>query len=229
MSTRCKWDVDEAIRLYLSGMSAPKIAAIVGVSFTMVSRKLREAGVARQHTISFDLAEAARLYADGLNAGEVARKLGVSRYAVQHQMRKLDIARANNWNQPAPMSLVTRKCSVCKQVLPSSAFHKTTAESGGFAYQCKECVRSDPNKRRWHAERYGLTPDELDAIVLTACGRCAICSAQFSSGRDAHLDHCHELGVVRGLICSMCNTGLGTFRDRPELLRKAADYLQGGT
>jgi hypothetical protein len=55
-----------------------------------------------------------------------------------------------------------------------------------------------------------------------AGGVCQIC------GDDERLgvDHCHASGRLRGLLCSRCNTGLGMFRDRPELLAEAIEYLK---
>jgi len=42
---------------------------------------------------------------------------------------------------------------------------------------------------------------------------------------DLHVDHDHITGALRGLLCSACNTGLGFFRDHPELLKRAIEYL----
>jgi len=56
-------------------------------------------------------------------------------------------------------------------------------------------------------------------------GTCAICDSPPGSRRLA-IDHDHATGVVRGLLCPRCNTGLAYFRDRPELFRTAADYLE---
>ena len=219
-----KTDVQEAARLYKGGMSAPKIAARMGVTETAVCRHLRKLGIMHQHTISFNVSEALRLYADGLTAVEVARKLGIKSCVVQHHMRKHGVSRRP---QPPPMSLIARDCSLCRKLRPIKEFHKSAAEPGGRAYQCIECTRTQPGNRKWLAGRYGLTTDELDEIIQASCGRCALCDMQFSSGRDAQIDHCHAVGAVRGLLCSQCNVGLGAFRDRPELLRKAAAYLEG--
>lgn len=54
-------------------------------------------------------------------------------------------------------------------------------------------------------------------------GHCAIC------GRSAALviDHCHKTGLVRNLICDSCNRGLGCFKDSPEVLLRAVEYLTG--
>ena len=42
------------------------------------------------------------------------------------------------------------------------------------------------------------------------------------------LDHNHGTGEFRGFLCDSCNTGLGKFRDDPDLLARAIDYLGGG-
>ena len=59
-------------------------------------------------------------------------------------------------------------------------------------------------------------------------GRCAICgSAEVKQGNSKyfHVDHDHETGAVRSLLCAMCNKGLGCFEDNPLLLQQARDYL----
>jgi hypothetical protein len=58
--------------------------------------------------------------------------------------------------------------------------------------------------------------------------KCAICGVLdvVAPGNGAlAVDHCHETGRVRGLLCSICNTSLGGFRDDPELLQRAVNYL----
>ena len=57
--------------------------------------------------------------------------------------------------------------------------------------------------------------------------KCAICNTDKPTGKWKvfAVDHCHETGEVRGLLCNECNRGMGLLRDNAELLRKAADYL----
>lgn len=74
---------------------------------------------------------------------------------------------------------------------------------------------------------YGISRDEFDAMLTAQGGGCAICG---SSMRDVSrnrlcVDHCHDTGRVRGLLCGHCNRGLGFFQDSPELLEKAKRYL----
>lgn len=56
-------------------------------------------------------------------------------------------------------------------------------------------------------------------------GVCAICGETNASGRDLSVDHDHETGEIRQLLCSNCNTGIGLLKDNPELLIKASAYL----
>lgn len=71
---------------------------------------------------------------------------------------------------------------------------------------------------------YNLTPQKFQEMLSSQKERCAICSKSISV-KTADIDHCHDTGSVRGLLCRSCNMGLGLFRDNPELLRKAIDYL----
>ncbi|RUT24076.1 hypothetical protein C0V97_12350 [Asaia sp. W19] len=73
--------------------------------------------------------------------------------------------------------------------------------------------------------RYGLTiPDYHQKLKAQHYG-CAICGQSDFGGLRLSIDHDHQTGAVRGLLCSRCNVGLGHFSDNPEVLIKAADYL----
>jgi len=72
----------------------------------------------------------------------------------------------------------------------------------------------------------GLTPVDYQAMLDAQGGACAICRSK-SNGKFKvfAVDHCHETNVVRGLLCSKCNRGIGLLRDSPEMLIAAAAYL----
>lgn len=79
---------------------------------------------------------------------------------------------------------------------------------------------------------YGLSPAQRAEMAARQGGKCAICGmvenvVERRKETTLCVDHCHDTGKVRGLLCSKCNTALGLFRDSPDLLRKAIDYLGG--
>jgi len=78
--------------------------------------------------------------------------------------------------------------------------------------------------RKWHLKKnYGITPEQYDEMLERQGGGCAICGKP--PGETAlHVDHCHETGRVRGLLCFSCNAGLGQFHHDPELLGRALEY-----
>ncbi len=81
---------------------------------------------------------------------------------------------------------------------------------------------------------YGLGPGDYATMLAAQHGGCAICSRPESEptrrGGSRHkrlaVDHCHDSGRIRGLLCTDCNVGLGCFLDDPELFRKAIAYLE---
>lgn len=75
---------------------------------------------------------------------------------------------------------------------------------------------------------YGLTPEQYAEMLEEQGGVCAICGTDEwpGKGNRPHVDHDHSTGRVRGILCSHCNHGLGKFRDDPERLRAAAEYLE---
>ncbi len=82
--------------------------------------------------------------------------------------------------------------------------------------------------RRSHLKKYGLTLEEHDRLLEEQGGVCAICKGP-SVGRRGQwfdVDHDHSTGEVRGLLCTNCNRALAALKDRPELLREAALYLE---
>lgn len=88
----------------------------------------------------------------------------------------------------------------------------------------KDQIRSYNRKRA-----YGVTQEQYDAMVAEQDGKCAICGREPSGkGKSAvlHIDHCHETGRIRKLLCTNCNCGIGFFRDDPVLVRKALKYLE---
>lgn len=70
-----------------------------------------------------------------------------------------------------------------------------------------------------------VTPAERGRLYAAQGGRCAICGDPPPKGKTLMLDHCHRTGAIRGLLCGHCNSGLGFFKDNPQVLRQAIDYL----
>lgn len=85
--------------------------------------------------------------------------------------------------------------------------------------------RRTPEQRRAMTLRqeYGLTVAAFAQMEVAQGGACAICGE--TPSKRLHVDHCHETGRVRGLLCQACNVGLGFFRDDPGRLTRAVGYL----
>jgi hypothetical protein len=78
--------------------------------------------------------------------------------------------------------------------------------------------------RHYHLrQKYGINDEDTEWFLRLQVGLCAVCSDRPAE----HVDHDHATGMVRGLACLGCNTGMGQLRDDPITLRRAADYVEG--
>lgn len=76
---------------------------------------------------------------------------------------------------------------------------------------------------------YNITQIVYNEMLLAQCECCAICSKHRSEFTKAlSVDHCHDTGKVRGLLCSPCNLAIGNFQENIESILKAVDYLKRG-
>ena len=79
-------------------------------------------------------------------------------------------------------------------------------------------------KRRTRFRKYGLTEERFRAMREEQGYKCAICRNPLTQ-KNLCIDHNHETGKVRGLLCKSCNQYLGRIREQAVLLRTAIDYL----
>jgi Autographiviridae endonuclease VII len=94
-------------------------------------------------------------------------------------------------------------------------------------------LNARPERRRkqrdaYYRRTFGISADEFDALRDKQGGGCAICGKRPQRVASLHLDHCHDSGEIRGILCLSCNQGLGKFREDAELLDAAARYLRHG-
>lgn len=82
----------------------------------------------------------------------------------------------------------------------------------------------EPPEAIWQLRRYGITVEQFNAMLVIQKGRCAICG-KFNGSKRLCVDHNHETGKVRGLLCDPCNKVLGFAHDDCSVLTNARKYL----
>ena len=147
------------------------------------------------------------------------------------------------------MSL-TKICTRCKVEKPMESFYNYKASKDGRSYRCKDCDKIQGKAyRERHKERdrvnrrnesrrrkYGLSEDGYNKIIEYQNDTCPICLrhlthgwGQFHKATKAVVDHCHDTGITRGILCTQCNKGIGLLKDDPDFLLRAIEYLKSGT
>lgn len=95
--------------------------------------------------------------------------------------------------------------------------------------QWRATHRAEQQRINWRADIkriYGLAESDYEEMLKAQNGVCKICGNECARGRLS-VDHDHHTGRVRGLLCRDCNVNNGIFNDDPNLLRRAAEYLEG--
>jgi len=115
------------------------------------------------------------------------------------------------------------------------------AQAQRARYRAKHPEEFRAGVRRWYAlnrekrreyeyrKKYGLSVAEAEAQLAAQGHCCPICKAVLRLGKGKQggfVDHCHESGEFRGILCMRCNAGLGLFKHNPAFLRAAANYLK---
>lgn len=118
----------------------------------------------------------------------------------------------------------------CKHCNGTHTQNQRQIKNGARSRQCPEYRAPNwSGLDRWDAiirRVYGITLAEYEQKLKDQGGVCEICGKPDEvEGRRMAIDHCHDTGKVRGLLCGNCNRGLGNFQDNAELVAKAADYL----
>ncbi len=116
-------------------------------------------------------------------------------------------------------------CAGCGQTKSVEKFYKRRSRPDGFATYCRTCDIQKTGRSRIK-RKYGLAVAEYDDLLLKQHGRCAICKRLPYTKKGLVVDHCHQTGAIRGILCSRCNSALGLLDDDPALLEQALEYLR---
>lgn len=140
-------------------------------------------------------------------------------------------------------------CNDCRRIIGTKARRNSRRENEDVRRRdneaCKRCYKKHINQRKKYFKGrtsyykknsfiksvYGITLEDYDKMLAEQNGVCAICGKKetrknkYTGVCRLHIDHDHENGKVRGLLCSKCNMSLGGFNDDIEILNNAIDYL----
>lgn len=113
-----------------------------------------------------------------------------------------------------------KACTFCGEIKPATLqfFHKARK---GLHNRCKSCRNT---------AKYGITVAEYDELLSLQNGRCAVCGVLPRDGdklgRPLSIDHDHETGKIRGLLCMSCNIAIGNIKENVDSLKRAVRYLE---
>ncbi len=140
---------------------------------------------------------------------------------------------------------IEKRCTQCGIVKLRSEFYPRKSSSpNAIRAECKQCSidgvanwqvgrRERVRETNWRTclrRYYGITAEQYDEMLAAQGDVCAICGGTETTRnrKRLYVDHCHRTRLIRGLLCSRCNHGVGAMRDDPDLLKSAWVYLERG-
>lgn len=128
---------------------------------------------------------------------------------------------------------MNKVCPHCRKIKSPKQFYKDKSKKSGLSSWCKKCslekdrLMSYSEQMRIHhlKQSYGITLEQYDKMVEDQNGVCAICGNINSNGRRLSVDHNHNTGKVRALLCGGCNARLSVVEDK-NFIKKAKQYLR---
>lgn len=129
--------------------------------------------------------------------------------------------------------MTTKKCSKCKNILPTTTeyYHRDSNIKDGFRPDCKDCRRELRKRNRENIKNYelkkdfGITKEMYDILYEIQDGVCAICGKE-EINKSLAVDHNHNNGKIRKLLCMKCNMMLGYIEKYKENPKKWDNYLE---
>lgn len=132
--------------------------------------------------------------------------------------------------------MFTKVCKQCGKEGSLDLFQKDITKKDKVRPECKECTAANRKKRYSPVvnRKNNMQKNFGKGILETykhlfdlQGGVCAICQSP-ENGRYAHLsvDHDHDTGKIRGLLCNNCNRGIGLLKDDPKILEQAKEYIE---
>ena len=137
-----------------------------------------------------------------------------------------------------------KKCIGCNCIKSKSEFRKQAIHADGLNKHCNDCIESknrhkkprkkvtyEKNREYNLKKKFGMTLDDFNKILNNQFGGCAICGdvspapVRSDQRHGFVVDHCHETGVVRAILCQSCNKAIGFLREDPTIAQRTADYL----
>lgn len=112
------------------------------------------------------------------------------------------------------------QCLLCEEWKPLEEFPRINNGRKGLSGHESRCL---PCRRlAFRVRNQNISITEYRRMLTEHDGKCAVCG----SSDNLSVDHCHQTGRLRGLLCRHCNTAIGVFGERPQDLRRAAEYLE---
>ena len=144
-------------------------------------------------------------------------------------LRNRDVWRRIQAGEDLPMQ---KQCTACQQVLSLDSFYACAKSSFGRHAKCRSCHNVEVNtpegtRRRKLKYRYNIRLEVYSEMLAEQDGKCAACGLPEAEGQHGvlHVDHDHDTGDVRALLCHNCNRMLGMARESKQVLRGLMKYL----